>query len=135
MWDSFLVGVVFPLLALVVTALAGMVLEYLRRKLKLNVSEEERKTILGNIQTWVLAAENKAAQAMQEGEPEATGAEKFASVLSQASQKFPKFPVDQLANMIHATVLTIPGVGPTDLMPRPCGPPEPQLPLTGKGAP
>lgn len=120
---------VAPILLTAITTLASALGAMLLKRYHLGFLNGMKDRLIRSVTVAVLAQENRAAECIKEGGDRITGADKFKAVLGQVIKAFPKVDPHEIQDLIHATVLSTPGIGPKDLVARP---PEVTHELTGK---
>jgi len=101
-----------------VTALATAAVNAFLKKHHLSIAQGLADKLIREVNVQVLAEENKAADVIKNKGNAITGAEKFANVLNAVMAKYKDVPEGDIKNLINATVISIDGIGPKDLVPR-----------------
>lgn len=110
---EFLSAVVFPVIAAFMLGLVGVLLNLVRKKWKLDISQRQEEFIDGLVRKGLAYAEEKAAAAVKRGVRKYTGNEKADEAIAFVLSHAPHLSVVEINTKVTAWLGLTPGVGAT----------------------
>lgn len=111
--SGVLTGVVFPVLSALLMGLVGVVLNKIRQKFNLQISQQAQDNLEMLAQKGIAFAEEKAAAWAKEGVTKLTGREKLDTAIAYMMNAAPKVTHEQAENLVHAVLGRVYGAGAT----------------------
>ena len=109
--SSFLRTVVFPIVASIILGLVGLLLNKLRQKYNLSISQQMEDNIDGLVKKGIAYAEEKAAAAVKAGVKKYTGNDKADAAIAFVLSQAPHLPVATIEAKITSWLGLSAGVG------------------------
>lgn len=104
---------VVPILAALVTTLLGIVLDKLRKKFNLDISEKRQEQLNALAVEAIAIAEEKAAAALKTNATKLTGINKLDQAISYIIARAPRVSIEQADALVHSMLAKTHGVGAT----------------------
>jgi len=122
MWGNLFAEIflkfVGPVLATAIMTLVTGLLTRMMKRYHLGILNGLKNHLVNDVNVAVLAQENKAADYCLATGNKIHGGQTFENVLEGLVRVYPGVDPHEIEDLIHATVLSTPGIGPIDLIPR-----------------
>lgn len=110
---GLLTGVVFPVLSALLLGLVGVVLNKVRQKYNLQISQQAQDNLEMLAQRGIAYAEEKASAWAKQGVTKLTGKEKLDTAIAYMMNAAPRVSPEQAEALVHAVLGKVSGAGAT----------------------
>ena len=110
---SFLTSVIFPVLSAFLIGMVGVILNIIRKKYNVQVSQSTQTYLEELAAQGVARAEELAAQAIKKNVDKFTSREKLNSAINHILLSAPKISKEKAEGLVHAALAKMDGVGAT----------------------
>lgn len=104
-----------PVAGTIAIVILTKILDTVRKRYHLGFLKFLEDILIRDANVAMLAQENKAADAIKKGGDKITGGEKWANALGNLAMQHPNVDTEHLKDVLNATIMSTPGIGPADL--------------------